>query len=92
VKFWTPKFVIALGALAVLTLDSCWYTWFPGSAPTPEAKNLFLPFMKTSLGSFVFLLVVLYVLSHAGGWVFARLRRRGDGEAEETRGRKPRKP
>jgi len=78
VKFWTGKFVAALVVVAVFLLDA----WWLGPDPSTGEPRHILPYMNTGVASFVFLLVLLFTLSHTGGWVLSKFRRAGSGEAE----------
>ena len=73
VKLWTPKFAAALVLLVLFLLLA-----LPlGLATDPETEQAVpvWPWLGASgPSSFVFLLLVLFVLSHLGGWVLARFR------------------
>jgi len=71
VKLWTPKFVLSLLAVALFLLDAFWL----GPDPVTGHARHVLPYADTGVASFVFLLALLYVLSHGWQWVTARLRR-----------------
>jgi hypothetical protein len=75
-KLWTGKFVAAL-ALILTYVVSAFSR--PLNQTTGERPHL-LRFLDTGPASFVFLLVFLFAVSHAGSWVLARLRsRRAEG-------------
>ena len=75
-KFWTAKFVLALVVVAGLLVDA---QWFAPDPYTGKPRHL-LPFTDSGAAPFVFLLSLLYVISHAGGWVLAKFRRHGAEE------------
>jgi hypothetical protein len=82
VRFWTWKFVIALAIVAALVMDA---RWFPPDPYTGQPRHL-LPFTDSGAAPFAFLLSLLYVISHAGGWVLAKFRGSG-ADAEDSEGR-----
>jgi len=85
VKFWTWKFIAALVVLAAFVADA---TCLGRDPYTSESRHL-LPFADTGAASFVFLLVILYVFSHIGGWVYRKFR---PGPAPEpSKQKKPRR-
>ena len=71
VKFWNWKFATALAVMVLFLLVG-----LPlGSNPeTGESRPLLPKLTGSGPASFVFLLALLYVLSHAGGWMLAVFR------------------
>jgi len=72
VKFWTPKFAVSL----VFTTGFVFLAYpFWTKSKTGEKYSI-LQNDVTGKGvlSFIFLLAVLFVISHAGGYVLARFR------------------
>jgi hypothetical protein len=84
VRFWTWQFVGALAVVAALVVDARWYGPDPFSG---QPRHLF-PFTDTGVAPFVFLLSLLYVFSHAGGWVLAVFRKRGERQEPPRQGKK----
>jgi len=84
VKFWTAKFMLALTVVVGLLVDA---QWFAPDPYTGKPRHL-LPFTDSGAAPFVFLLSLLYVLSHAGGWVLARFRRHGAGDERASQSRR----
>ncbi len=70
-RLWTWKFAASLALLVAFAVDAAWR----GPDPYTGRARHFLPYADTGVASFVFLLALLYVLSHAGQWVHRRLRR-----------------
>lgn len=86
-KLWTWKLGAALALLALFLFDAFWR----GPNPvTGEARHVF-PFADTGIASFVFLLVILYVVTHVGQWVFTAFRRWRTGEPKEEEKKKERR-
>lgn len=69
-KLWTPKFIGALVVVAIFFVDA----FALGPDPVTGAARHVLPGADTGVASFIFLLVLLYVISHVGGWTLARFR------------------
>ena len=69
-RFWTCKFVGALVVVVALIADARWY---PLDPYTGKPQHL-LDFTDSGVAPFIFLLSLLYVISHAGGWALARFR------------------
>ena len=78
-KLWTPKFLASLGVIVLFLTDAALRS---PDRHTGHVRPL-LPYMDTGLGSFVFLIVVLYVLSHLGQWVLMKVRHRGEAPQPE---------
>jgi hypothetical protein len=95
VKLWTWRFVAAFIVLVTFVLDAIGFNrhWFGVHELTGRPKHM-LPRADTGVASFIFLLVALYVISHAGSWVLAAFRRRGqepNGKQREEGRRRRRK-
>lgn len=89
-KLWTPAFALAL-ALTVFFGLVALPLGLRTDPETGEAIPLLKELTESGIASFVFLLLMIYVISHAGSWTVARIRQRGKPEpAEETKGRRGR--
>ncbi|MFP4058384.1 MAG: hypothetical protein ACLF0G_16070 [Candidatus Brocadiia bacterium] len=86
-KFWNWKFILALVIVVAMVVDATW----KGPDPTTGEPRHLLPYTGGTPASFVFLLSVLYVLSHAGGWVLAKFRSLGQRKRPSGRRSKQRK-
>ena len=73
-RLWTRKFLAGLLFLAVYILNA---RAQPMNETTGERAPL-LPYSDHTIFSFIFLLVFLFALSHAGSWVLWKLRHRHD--------------
>ena len=71
-RFWTWKFAASLVLVALFLFDAF---WLGPDAVTGHARHV-LPYADTGVASFVFLLALLYAISHAGQQTLARLRGR----------------
>jgi len=90
VRFWTWKFSLALLLVAVFVLVAL-PLGLATDPDTGEAKPLLPTLTESGVASFVFLLLIIYVISHSGGWVLAKFRDRGKPPpAEETKSRRGR--
>jgi len=93
VKLWTPKFMAGLAFLVLFLVNA---RWNPENETTGVRPPL-LPFTDQSffstLFSFAFLLIFLFVVSHAGSWVLWKLRHRGkvSEDSEPAKGRRKRR-
>ena len=81
-RLWTWKFAASLVVLAAFVVDAAWR----GPDPYTGRARHFLPYADTGAASFIFLLALLYVLSHGGQWLHRRLRRLLRASAEGARG------
>ena len=83
-KLWTWKFAAGLAVLVVFVLLA-----LPlAKDPTTGEPGPLWDFTETGPASFVFLIALLYVLAHAGGWVSRRLRGEKAPEPEEKKKRR----
>lgn len=78
-RFWTWKFALALLVVLGLIVDAWWY----GLDPYTQRPRHLLPFTERGIAPFIFLLSLLYVLSHIGGWVMAKFRQAGQSDPAE---------
>jgi len=92
VRFWNWKFIVAL-ALAALFLLGALNLGLATDPESGESRPL-VAWTKRGEASFIFLLVVLYILSHTGGWLLATFLHRGrphnGGDARKQTKRKRR--
>ena len=75
-RFWTTKFIVTFVFAATFAVGAFWHPMDPYTQRRPHV----FPFAESGPAPFVFLLALLYVISHAGGWVFAHLRKRQPDE------------
>ena len=88
-RFWTWKLAASLVLVALFLFDAFWL----GPDPiTGQARHV-LPYADTGVASFVFLLALLYVISHAGQYGLRRWRGRNEEpqKAPDKRRRKKRR-
>ena len=69
-RLWTPKFIGSLVVVAIFFFDA----FALGPDPVTGAARHVLPGADTGVASFIFLLVLLYAISHIGGWTLAKFR------------------
>lgn len=72
-RFWTWKFVMALIIVGALIVDAQWHELDPYTHRRPHLFS----YTDSWIAPFVFLLSLLFVVSHAGGWVLAKFRGAG---------------
>jgi len=74
VKLWTRKFI---GGLAFVVLYAVNALALPKNESTGQRPTL-IPSTDGTVFSFIFLLVLLFTISHVGSWVVWRFRHRGE--------------
>lgn len=72
-RFWTWKFVTALIIVAALVVDAQWHELDPYTHRRPHLFS----YTDSWIAPFAFLLSLLFVVSHTGGWVLAKFRGAG---------------
>ena len=88
-RFWTWKLAASLVLVALFLFDAFWL----GPDPVTGHARHVLPYADTGVASFVFLLALLYVVSHAGhcGLRWLRGRNEAPQKAPDKRRRKKRR-
>jgi hypothetical protein len=87
VKLWTGKFIAGLAFLVLFILNARVRSL---NETTGERPPL-VPGTEHTIFSFVFLLVLLFTVSHLGSWVMWRVRHRGeDGGKQGSKSSKKR--
>ena len=79
-KLWNRKFI---GGLAFLILYLVNARIMPLDEATGKRPPV-IPRTDDTIFSFIFLLVLLFTISHFGSWVVSRFRHRGEAPAEVT--------
>jgi len=90
VRFWTWKFTAAF-ALTVLFVLIALPLGLATDPVTGDPAPLLPKLTESGVASFVFLLLVLYTISHAGSWVLAKFRGRSQGPPPEEERRRRKK-
>jgi hypothetical protein len=84
VRFWTLNFAAAL-ALLVLFVVLAVPVGLATNPQTGDPAPLLPPTVTGSgVASLAFLLLFIYAISHAGGWVMGKFRDRGKPEPQEA--------
>ena len=82
-RLWTRRFVAALAFIGLFIVNATWNPIDETTGKRPPLLRFTNEKFFSTLFSFVFLLVALFAISHAGSWVFHKLRRGGQEEAPE---------
>lgn len=99
-KLWTGRFIAGLVVVVIFVVDARAFGPDPSTGePRHLSDSLFYRrnpetdereparFMQTGIASFIFLLDFLFVISHAGSWGLARLRRRKPEDEARSKGK-----
>ena len=82
-RLWNGKFVAGLTFIVLFVVNARWNPKNETTGRRPPLLGFTDEGIFPTVFSFLFLLVFLFAVSHAGSWVLWKFRRHGDDTAEQ---------